>query len=166
MLAIKGLKVVRGSFMVYLPHLTINDGECVALCGVSGSGKSTLLEAIGLLTPCLSVEHFSLNGINVDELDPHDAQALRVCDIGIMPQSGGLVPYLTIRENLQLQITLALKQQVYPLFPEHVDAAPQSTATALSFRSCLRLRCGRRHRHQRCSRRARLISCRARAATC
>ena len=130
MLAIKGLKVVRGSFMVYLPHLTINDGECVALCGVSGSGKSTLLEAIGLLTPCLSVEHFSLNGINVDELDPHDAQALRVCDIGIMPQSGGLVPYLTIRENLQLQITLALKQQVYPLFPEHVDAAPQSTATA------------------------------------
>ncbi len=128
MLAIKGLKVVRGSFMVYLPHLTINDGECVALCGVSGSGKSTLLEAIGLLTPCLSVEHFSLNGINVDELDPHDAQALRVCDIGIMPQSGGLVPYLTIRENLQLQITLALKQQVYPLFPEHVDAAPTAAA--------------------------------------
>lgn len=130
MLAIKGLKVVRGSFMVYLPHLAINDGECVALCGVSGSGKSTLLEAIGLLTPCLSVEHFSLNGINVDELDPHDAQALRVCDIGIMPQSGGLVPYLTIRENLQLQITLALKQQVYPLFPEDADAATAAAAAA------------------------------------
>ena len=129
MLAIKGLKVVRGSFMVYLPHLTINDGECVALCGVSGSGKSTLLEAIGLLTPCLSVEHFSLNGINIDELAPHAAQALRVCDIGIMPQVGGLVPYLTIRENLQLQITLALKQQVYPVFPQGKSAVSTATTT-------------------------------------
>ena len=43
MLEIKGLKVTRGNFSATLPRLVVNDGECVALCGVSGSGKSTLL---------------------------------------------------------------------------------------------------------------------------
>ena len=42
MLEIKGLKVTRGNFSATLLHLVVNDGECVALCGVSGSGKSTL----------------------------------------------------------------------------------------------------------------------------
>ena len=50
MLEIKGLKVTRGNFSATLLHLVVNDGECVALCGVSGSGKSTLLESIGLLS--------------------------------------------------------------------------------------------------------------------
>ena len=112
MLEIKGLKVVRGSFKVTLPSLVINDGECVALCGVSGSGKSTLLEAIGLLKPSFSVEQMIIDGIEVDELNKRQEQALRVSHIGIMPQVGGLMPYLSIRDNMQLQVALALKQQV------------------------------------------------------
>ncbi len=112
MLEINGLKVVRGSFKVTLPSLVINDGECVALCGVSGSGKSTLLEAIGLLKPSFSVEQMIIDGIEVDELNKRQEQALRVSHIGIMPQVGGLMPYLSIRDNMQLQVALALKQQV------------------------------------------------------
>ena len=43
MLVVQGLKVIRGSFKVTLNDCYIDDGECVALCGVSGSGKSTLV---------------------------------------------------------------------------------------------------------------------------
>lgn len=123
MLEIEGLKVSRGRFTACLPQLVLQDGECVALCGVSGSGKSTLLEAIGLLSPWEQVNRFVLNRIAVNELAEDDARALRVCDIGIMPQSGGLLPYLTIRDNLQIQIALALKQQVSPVFPKGIDPA-------------------------------------------
>ena len=72
MLEIKGLKVIRGDFNVALPELYIADGQCVALCGVSGSGKSTLMEAIGLLSPYLSLDNFILDNIAVDELSPKE----------------------------------------------------------------------------------------------
>ena len=121
MLVVKGLKVLRGSFKVTLNDFYIDDGECVALCGVSGSGKSTLLEALGLLTPAFGVERFVLDNIEVDELPQDEAQALRVSAIGIMPQVGGFIPYLTVLENLQLQIKLALKQQIRAQSPTMHD---------------------------------------------
>ena len=121
MLVVQGLKVIRGSFKVTLNDCYIDDGECVALCGVSGSGKSTLLEALGLLTPAFGVQRFILDNIEVDELPLREAQALRVSSIGIMPQVGGLIPYLTVRENLQMQIKLALKQQVRAQSPSIQD---------------------------------------------
>lgn len=122
MLEISGLKVVRGSFTVSLPELTVADGQCVALCGVSGSGKSTLMEAMALLTPALEVENFVLDGVAVDELPEKQQQAVRICAIGIMPQTGGLIPYLTVRENLELQIRMALRQQVTPVFDRKTSA--------------------------------------------
>lgn len=130
MLEIKGLTVKRGDFSACLPELTIADGQCVALCGVSGSGKSTLMEAIGLLSLPMAVEHFVLENIELDELSEREKQALRISRIGIMPQVGGLLPYLTIRENLYLQITLALKQSVephYPQAPGTVSRIPNTT---------------------------------------
>ena len=121
MLKIEGLKVVRGDFTVSLPEITIADGECVALCGVSGSGKSTLMEAIALITPPLEVESFIIDRIAVDELSAKEQQALRVSSIGIMPQTGGLLPYLTIRENFELQIRMALRQATTEVFDRHVS---------------------------------------------
>lgn len=121
MLKIEGLKVVRGDFTVSLPEITIADGECVALCGVSGSGKSTLMEAIALITPPLEVGSFIIDRIAVDELSAKEQQALRVSSIGIMPQTGGLLPYLTIRENFELQIRMALRQATTEVFDRHVS---------------------------------------------
>lgn len=120
MLKIEGLKVVRGDFTVSLPEITIADGECVALCGVSGSGKSTLMEAIALITPPLEVGSFIIDRIAVDELSAKEQQALRVSSIGIMPQTGGLLPYLTIRENFELQIRMALRQATTEVFDRQV----------------------------------------------
>ena len=121
MLKIEGLKVVRGDFTVSLPEITIADGECVALCGVSGSGKSTLMEAIALITPPLEVGSFIIDRIAVDELSSKEQQALRVSSIGIMPQTGGLLPYLTIRENFELQIRMALRQATTEVFDRQVS---------------------------------------------
>ena len=129
MLEIKNLKVVRGSFNVTLPELFIDDGECVALCGISGSGKSTLMEAIGLLTPALSVEQFVLDDIEVDMLSNGDSEALRISEVGIMPQTGGLLPYLTIRENLVLQIHLALRKKITPVFKNKQVSKPVPNTT-------------------------------------
>lgn len=133
MLVVQGLKVIRGSFKVTLNDCYIDDGECVALCGVSGSGKSTLLEALGLLTPAFAVQRFILDNIEVDELPQAQAQALRVSAIGIMPQVGGLIPYLTVRENVRLQIQLALKQQVRaqsPTIQEKLKSDPMAQKVA------------------------------------
>lgn len=129
MLEIKGLKVIRGDFNVALPELYIADGQCVALCGVSGSGKSTLMEAIGLLSPYLSLDNFILDNIAIDELNPKDQDALRISEIGIMPQVGGLLPFLTIRENIALQIELALKKKIVPVYPNiaHDKPIPNTT---------------------------------------
>lgn len=133
MLEIKGLKVIRGNFNVTLPELYIADGQCVALCGVSGSGKSTLMEAIGLLSPFLAIEHFILDDIEVDELNERDLEALRISEIGIMPQVGGLLPFLTVKENIKLQIALALKQKIKPVFPDssNQDKLIPNTTVAL-----------------------------------
>lgn len=146
MLKIEGLKVVRGDFTVSLPEITIADGECVALCGVSGSGKSTLMEAIALITPPLEVGSFIIDRIAVDELSAKEQQALRVSSIGIMPQTGGLLPYLTIRENFELQIRMALRQATTEVFdrqvsnettikskPSAIDSASASSLNKVAF---------------------------------
>lgn len=131
MLEIENLKVVRGSFSVTLPSLKINDGQCVALCGVSGSGKSTLMEAIGLLSPAYSLDSYVLDNVEIDVLEPQEQLAGRVSAIGIMPQVGGLLPYLTVRENIELQIKLALKQQTVPVYPK-IDAQTSAAIASLS----------------------------------
>ena len=51
MLHIEELCVIRGqgsqAHRVYLPQLTLQPGQVVAVTGESGCGKSTLLESIG-----------------------------------------------------------------------------------------------------------------------
>lgn len=131
MLEIHDLVVRRGTFTVELPHLVVPQGHCVALCGVSGSGKSTLLEAIALLSPWERIRGFAFKGVAVDKLSAREAQALRVSQMGIMPQVGGLIPYLSLEENLKIQIALALHQQT-----EWDDGEDSALATSLRVVDC------------------------------
>ncbi|MBR1419791.1 MAG: ABC transporter ATP-binding protein [Selenomonadaceae bacterium] len=65
---------------------------CVSIIGRSGCGKSTLLKTIaGIVKP--SSGKILLDGF---ELDP------RKNLIGFMPQSFGLLPWKTVRENIEL----------------------------------------------------------------
>ena len=82
-------------------------GDVLAVVGGSGCGKSTLLEGIGLLLKPERVRAYAL-GENVDVAallgrdDEPALAALRASRIGFVLQTGGLLPYLSVRENILL----------------------------------------------------------------
>lgn len=118
MLDIKNLLVRRGegtlAHHVRLPQLQVGGGEILAITGESGSGKSTLLEAIGLLLAPVELERFRLGKTSsttqpaqdIARLLANDDQpglaTVRSRDLGFILQSGGLLPFLSVRDNISL----------------------------------------------------------------
>lgn len=111
MLAIDDLRLRRGrgdsSYEVRLPALRLARGEVMAVVGGSGCGKSTLLEGIGLLLAPLQVRTYSLGdqtGIAALMMrdDESALAAVRASRIGFVLQTGGLLPYLSVLENIDL----------------------------------------------------------------
>lgn len=76
--------------------LTVVEGEFVALLGPSGCGKSTLLLMVAGLLEC-STGKILVNGERV--VAPRT-------DIGIMFQDNTLVPWRSVRGNIELQLEL------------------------------------------------------------
>jgi putative ABC transport system ATP-binding protein len=80
-------------------------GETTSLTGVSGSGKSTLISLLaGLLRPDSGEVFF--DGRDITALDEAARARLRARRIGIVLQSGNLIPFLTAVENVELAIKL------------------------------------------------------------
>ena len=113
MLDIRNLLVRRGegalAHHVRLPHLQIGGGEILAITGESGSGKSTLLEAIGLLLAPVELERFRLGAKQDQDIarllatdDQPALAAVRSRHLGFILQSGGLLPFLSVRDNISL----------------------------------------------------------------
>jgi putative ABC transport system ATP-binding protein len=92
-------------------HLTINQGETVAIVGSSGSGKSTLLGLLaGLDEP--SSGQVLLAGHDLTLLDDDARAALRAKHVGFVFQSFLLLPGLTALENITLPAELAGQKHV------------------------------------------------------
>jgi putative ABC transport system ATP-binding protein len=112
MLTLKELRVTRGlgaaAHEVHLPGLDLAAGEVQAVVGPSGCGKSTLLEAIGLLLTPSALQRFTLGPERIDLaalLSSRNERALaeiRARDLGFLLQSGGLLPFLDVRDNIAL----------------------------------------------------------------
>lgn len=112
MLDIQGLEVQRGigpqAHRVSLPRLLLEPGEVRAITGESGCGKSTLLEAIGLLLAPNALGEYRLGREYQDIralLEANDQPALaavRSRQLGFVLQSGGLLPFLKVRDNIAL----------------------------------------------------------------
>ena len=112
MLEIDNLEAERGigatTHHVALPRLRVKSGEMLAITGESGCGKSTVLEVIGLLLTPRRLEGFRLGNtrLNVADLikrnDKHALARLRSHNLGFMLQTGGLLPYLSMHENIAL----------------------------------------------------------------
>jgi putative ABC transport system ATP-binding protein len=95
-----------------VPRLDIARGTKLALIGESGSGKSTLLELLAMILMPTQSREFSFAPL--DESTPSDIDAiwrargsdrlseLRSRHIGYVLQHGGLLPYLTVRKNIEL----------------------------------------------------------------
>jgi branched-chain amino acid transport system ATP-binding protein len=101
MLAVRSLHVAIDS-VVALRGLSLDvaDGRMVGLVGRNGAGKTTLMRTLmGHLVPTSgSVE---LDGNDLLALPAHARAAL---GIGYMPEDRGLVPELTVEENILLPL--------------------------------------------------------------
>ncbi len=105
-------RVVDGAgFHLVVPSVEIKAQENVALVGHSGCGKSTLLDMMALALHPDSADEFSLTPdpeeiYDVDTLWKKKKQnvlaKIRKQHIGYVLQQGGLLPYLTVRENIEL----------------------------------------------------------------
>lgn len=112
MLSLNELSVTRGQgaarHVVHLPRLELAAGDVKAVVGPSGCGKSTLLEAIGLLLAPSSLAHFTLGPERIDlaallkSCNERALAEIRSRDLGFLLQSGGLLPYLSVRDNIAL----------------------------------------------------------------
>jgi putative ABC transport system ATP-binding protein len=86
--------------------LELKRGETTSLTGVSGSGKSTLISLLaGLMLPDSGSIVF--DGEEITGLNEASRARLRATRVGIVLQSGNLIPFLTAVENVELAIELA-----------------------------------------------------------
>lgn len=88
----------------------------MAFVGESGSGKSTLLELLAMILRPDSSEQFSFKpdadrenidiGVVWQSGNADQLSDLRSKYVGYVLQNGGLLPYLTVRENINLSLQL------------------------------------------------------------
>jgi len=84
-------------------NLSVAEGEFAAVTGPSGSGKTTFLNIAGLLE---SFEHgtFTLDGVDVSNLDDDARSEIRNQKIGFIFQSFNLIPDLDLFENVDVPL--------------------------------------------------------------
>jgi putative ABC transport system ATP-binding protein len=100
-------------FELRVPSFQVKAGEFVAVVGQSGCGKSTLLDMLGLVLKPDQAREFSMvprlkknSAVNLMRLPEHLLALLRRREIGYVLQSGGLLPYLSVRANIMLPCRL------------------------------------------------------------
>ncbi len=104
--------------------LTVGSGRMVGLVGRNGAGKTTLMRSLmGHLAPTSG--RIAFDGRDLIALPPHARAGL---GIGYMPEDRGLVPELTVEENIlvPLWVNRALNVDerlalVYRVLPELVE---------------------------------------------
>jgi putative ABC transport system ATP-binding protein len=85
--------------------LTVDGGSSVAITGPSGGGKSTLLGVIGgLARPTWGTVR--IGDAEISDLSERDRADFRRRHIGFVYQADNLLPFLTLLENVGLQLSL------------------------------------------------------------
>jgi putative ABC transport system ATP-binding protein len=84
---------------------TVDSGSSVAITGPSGGGKSTLLGMIGGLARPTSGT-VRIGDAPISELPERDRSDFRRRHIGFVYQTDNLLPFLTLLENVGLQLAL------------------------------------------------------------
>ena len=116
--AIQGVQALRGL------SLDVADGSMVGLVGRNGAGKTSLLRAVMGHLPA-SQGRIQFEGQDLARLPRHARAGL---GIGYMPEDRGLVPELTVEENILLPVWVnkALREDerlalVYRVLPELIE---------------------------------------------
>jgi putative ABC transport system ATP-binding protein len=83
-------------------------GRMTSLVGPSGSGKSTLLSLVaGLSLP--SAGQVVIDGTDISRLGESERARIRARRVGVVFQSGNLIPFLSALENVELAMSIAEK---------------------------------------------------------
>ena len=85
--------------------LSVEKGKLTAIVGASGSGKTTLLNLIGGLYPPTEGT-VTVDGVDLGTLREEELTVFRRRRVGFVFQGCGLVPELTVRENILLPLAL------------------------------------------------------------
>jgi putative ABC transport system ATP-binding protein len=101
-------------FVLDIERLTVRRGDRLAIVGPSGVGKSTCLDLLGLALAPSGWSRFNGNFAGrpheLGELwrrdDLKGLAALRARNIGYVLQTGGLLPYLRVRDNVTLPLRI------------------------------------------------------------
>jgi putative ABC transport system ATP-binding protein len=84
---------------------TVDSGSSIAITGPSGGGKSTLLGVIGGLARPTSGS-VRIGTSEISELSERDRSDFRRANVGFVYQADNLLPFLTLLENVGLQLAL------------------------------------------------------------
>src|SRR5699024_4665940 len=87
-------------------NLTINQHRLIALRGRSGSGKTTLLNVIGALDKPSEGDIYFLDK-PISQYTEKQCSEIRRLHIGFVFQSHGLVPLLTVEENVEFGLRIS-----------------------------------------------------------
>jgi putative ABC transport system ATP-binding protein len=87
-------------------NLSIFPNTLVALKGRSGSGKTTLINLIGALDRPTKGDIF-FEDLNVGKFSEKERTELRRQRIGFIFQSSGLMPLMTVEENIEFGLRIA-----------------------------------------------------------
>jgi branched-chain amino acid transport system ATP-binding protein len=125
---------VRGASVTYGQSLAMSgvdfvvpQGALVGVLGPNGAGKSTLLRLIaGLVKPSRGAVF--LNGERIDQLAPNAIARAGVC---LIPEGRGILPALTVADNLKLALGSDGKAAgvIYERFPVLRDRLQQAAGT-------------------------------------
>lgn len=99
MLSIKNLSKVYAGGKKAVDNMTIDieSGDFIAFIGTSGSGKTTALRMINRMIESIEGE-ITIDGKNIKELNPVELRR----SIGYVIQQIGLMPHMTVKENIVL----------------------------------------------------------------
>ena len=109
-MAAEGLSVRRekngAGFALLVPRLEVLYGQALAVVGPSGCGKSTLLDMLALILRPDAASRFTLEREGASEdlfsAGPSRLARIRGTHIGYVLQSGGLLSFLSVRDNILL----------------------------------------------------------------
>lgn len=102
----RGRSAADPGFALDVPRLRLMPGQVIGVVGPSGCGKSTLIDLLALLRRPDSAQRFELGGHDVATLwqraDTDGCTRLRAVHVGVVLQTGGLLPSLHVHDNIAL----------------------------------------------------------------